>query len=123
MGHLVLAWEDAPARDPVKYGARVAAWDEHAFALSGRVSPLDSYSMSGVFARDSKQRRHATRANLFQANQADANNGVTTMEFGMERRGKETLHNFWLRTKVDQQPPFDNTGNNWNPKGHRPDQA
>ena len=113
-GVMMFAGEDAAAGELVEFGAGVAARDENAFALGAvGIGPLDGDAVSGVFAGEAKEVGNAVGTDVFESNEADADDGVTFVEFGCEARRQESLNGCGIGAEIDEDSAFDGARERW----------
>src|SRR6185436_2011043 len=102
---LMLAREQAAAREMVPQRSGVSPRDVDAFVRSVIVVPDNSNPMRGVLAGEPEHPGKTLRANVFEANQADANHGMAVVQFRRERCGQLPLDHVRFGPEVHQQPP------------------
>jgi hypothetical protein len=73
--------------------------------------------MSRVLARQTKSARQACGPNLLQANEANANQRVPTMELGAKWLGQDALHHGGVGAEVYKQSPLNDAFDDWNAHG------
>src|SRR5687767_14928292 len=98
----MLSGENPSAKKMVDLRVGVSARDVYALAAFVILVPKHGYAMRRVLAAQSNNFRHSLRANVFKANQADAGNCKTLMEFGPEARWELALHHLRLNAKVSE---------------------
>jgi hypothetical protein len=84
VGVVVEAGEEAAAGGDVEAGGAIAAGDVDAFVGAAVFFPLDGETVGGVFGGDAGEGGEATRPDFFEADEADAGDGVAVDEFRPE---------------------------------------
>ena len=108
---VVFAGKDPAAGEVVRQRAGVAAGDEDAFALVAvGIGPQDGDPVGGVLAGDAGPGRSAAGADAFEADQADAGDGVAVVELRAEAGGQDAIQRGGIDPVVHQQAAADQAG-------------
>ncbi len=105
------AGEDPPAGHRIGPRARVAPSHEHPLAHQALVVPLDGDSVGRIFRSDAEPGGQKGRANVFQADQADACHAVPGDDLGPEGRRQLAGQDLRIDPVIDQDPPIDEATN------------
>ncbi len=109
IGVVVFAGKEASASSMIEEGIGVAARDENAFlCLAVFVLPLDGNTMGGVFAAKADEAGKANRADLFEANEANASDGRVVVKFCAEFGRELAPNDFGIDSKIDEHSASDN---------------
>jgi hypothetical protein len=103
IGVVVFAGKEASAGCVIEEGIGVTARDENAFlGLAVFVLPLDGNAVGGVFAAEADEAGKANRADLFEANKANAGDGGAVVKFWAEFGRELALYGFGVDSEIDQ---------------------
>src|SRR2546426_10018222 len=104
---MMLAGEDAASCERVHHRAGIAARDENAFARIARFIPQHRDAMRGVLAGDAEERREKFRPDVFEADQADADDRVAFVQLRTERFWKLRPNDLRVGPKINENAPSD----------------
>lgn len=126
---VILDFESREGMDPgknsspsegIQSGIGISSRDEHSFGMFSVLAlPLHRDPMGRVFAGNPKGCGKSFRTDFFQSDQADAGNGMTSMELGAEGRRKDLCRDLGIHSIVQKNAAADDTLNRGDLHGER----
>lgn len=104
---MVLTRKYTPSKQVIDSRIRVSARDEYPFTCRPTFIPKHRDAMGGVFTVEADDPWHQLGSDVFQTNEADASDGVASVQLRAETGGDMPLHDIWVYAEVGEDAPAD----------------
>ncbi|MGB0062826.1 MAG: hypothetical protein WBP85_00135 [Terracidiphilus sp.] len=99
---MMLARKKPAASHSIQDRSRIPSADINAGMNSFDIVPLDSDTMSGIFALEAEHRRNVPRPYFIETDQTDSCDSITGVQFWAKRRRQISLHHLGINSKVNK---------------------